>query len=139
MNTYCGPFALGYLLGITPDEAAALIREDRQQRQYRFGQANLWGGRPKQLTVRGVYNHEMVRILENHTHIQQRTGYYVPKPTLAAWLKGKSGLWLVNVTSHYVVLDGRKLYDNGHREGVPLREWKKRRVRVGQAWQIQRA
>lgn len=140
-NTFCGPAALSLITGKHVDECVEDVHA-------------LWrnsfvsGGRRR--AVRGMSNSEMHYAL-------LRSGYYakpVPtalcgtgaKPTIARfvrWLKRQphwhpKKLWLVNVTGHYVVVRGIKLFDNHNPEGVFFGKYAHRRVRVKHAWEIVR-
>lgn len=124
-NKYCGPFAVGYVTGTNPNVAAKMFRD-------------LTGRR----SIKGVYNSEMQRVLQRECQIENEWAYNTKevRPTLAAWLRQHPrGLYVVCVTGHYVVVDGRKIYDNTHPGGVPAKDWRKRRVRVRRAWKLARS
>ena len=119
-NRYCGPYALSHVIGCSTGAAAEVVREVGKRK-----------------VIKGVYHYEIWSVLRRAGMIEADTGLIRKgdRPTLAAWLKGKRGRWIVAVTGHYIVVDGRKIYDNNH-QGVPKKDWKGRRKRVWRAWKI---
>ncbi len=62
-------------------------------------------------------------------------------PTLAAFLKWRRDRrsdqqFLLSTKSHFLVLRGRKLYDNLNPDGVSIRAYKHRRSRIVKAWEV---
>jgi len=55
---------------------------------------------------------------------------------LDAVLLARSWVYLVNVTDHYVVVQGRKIADNNTGKPVWLKEYPHRRARVWKTWRI---
>lgn len=64
------------------------------------------------------------------------------KPTLAKWLKIYSNKrrgerpYVLIISDHFIVVRGRKIYDNHNPKGVWLRQFKGRRKRVAQFWWV---
>ena len=84
----------------------------------------------------------MVGVLTGYKIHAVKIAVQYPYTTLARWLKITRPLrschparpFLVNVTDHYIVVCGRKIYDNFFTEGVWLRRYPHRRIRVKKAW-----
>lgn len=116
-NHYCGPAAIALLTGVHVDEAARALRVASGKR-----------------AVKGAVNRHMMEALSLLGHF----AIPVPvasKPTLTQALAGplrgrQAETYLVTLTGHYVVIQGRTLYDNKHPEGVRLTECPYRRKRV---------
>lgn len=124
-NRYCGPYAVSHLLGCCTGEAAAKLREVSGRRAITG-----IGARYVLAAVRREGLHPMD--VWNFRHLSTRR-----RPTLAQFLKGKrGGTYLINVTGHYIVADGWKIYDNTHPDGVKRREWHGRRKRIAGAWRF---
>jgi hypothetical protein len=78
----------------------------------------------------------------------QQSKLNVPKqnPTLVAlmrWIKRQDfwdakNVYLVNVTGHYVVMKGIKLFDNRNPEGIFFGRYEHRRWRVKHVWEVMR-
>lgn len=134
-NSYCGPAALAYITRTDPDTAA-----------YRFRKAS--GKR----AIRGVTNRLMLTVLAD---LGVRFTYAVPislsryNPRLFNrvgtgtlkqwWLSTETeGLYLINITGHYIVLDGWRVFDNMHRNGISVHTCPYLRRRVKAAWRIER-
>ncbi len=64
-------------------------------------------------------------------------------PTLAKWLRQRSGdasnaVWLIETTSHYLLVKARKIWDVSTPDtGCFLRQFKRRRLRVCEAWSFE--
>ena len=50
--------------------------------------------------------------------------------------RGPEHIFLINATWHYVVLRGRKSYDNKNPEGTFVRQYRHRWVRVYATWMV---
>jgi len=115
---YCGPFALHFTTRGDHDEIVQKIKEHRNS------------NRP----VRGVWHYELVNVLKYYGVGFSELPRIRPKITLARWLKitkrHPKWCYIVMITGHYVVIKGRKLYDNCNRKGVWLRRYNHRRRRV---------
>jgi len=106
MNSYCGPFALAYVCGITPDEAAERIRAISGQR-----------------VVKGVYGHVLTAALRRHSKVTAEVKR--PHKRLITWAKVRkqwrdAETWVVCVTDHYLIYRDGMVYDNGCPKGVPV-------------------
>jgi hypothetical protein len=121
-NHYCGPAAVALLTGVHVDEAARALRAASGER-----------------AVKGTVNRHMMTALSllGHMAIPVPTQSVNGRPpTLTQALKGAlrgrqvETRYLVTLTGHYVVIQGRKLYDNKHPQGVRLTECPYRRKRV---------
>ncbi len=105
-NSYCGPAALAYLTRTDPDTAAALFR--------------FWG---RKRAIKGVSNSLMLFVMKQEGLMAV---YAVPqclrRPTLKQWWLSTEpdGLYLINITGHYIVLDGFRVYDNFFRGGKSI-------------------
>jgi len=121
-NQFCGPAALSLITGKSVDDCVSVLKDVRQSSR----------------AVKGVYNGEMREAL---SHLGYRM-YVLPvrgRPTFARLLRslkerGPEHIFLINTTSHYVVLRGRKIYDNKNPEGIFVRQYQHRRARVYASW-----
>lgn len=125
-NGYCGPAALVSVFGCTVEFATARIR-------LVTGKAN----------VHGVYRNDMHYVLVNWPDIDIGLGYdYVgarKSPTLERFAAEHTpGIWIVNITGHYVALDSGSLEvcDNHTIYPLPLARYRRRRAHVKRAWRI---
>jgi hypothetical protein len=125
-NTYCGPAALSLLTGQHVDICTHLLKKFRNST------------RP----VAGVYNREVFNVLDYFgfiaTPLPPCTG---AGQTVAGFLRNlqdrePDAMYLINTTHHYLVLRGRKLFDNHHPEGIFIRQYPHRRSRVCSAWRV---
>lgn len=119
---WCGPSALAIITG-----------EDYETCRATFSAIN---GRP----VMGVHRSEMKLAL-------LRFGYEMsPRQvegelTLAAWLRGRTGfdakaLFLVVLSNHYIVVQGRKACDNHTKAPVFIRDMRLRRAKIQSLYEI---
>jgi len=123
---------LSLLTGLHVDEVTNMLRAQRGYETY----------------IRGVKGHEMFAVLDSLgfgcypvilTHEE-----LFKKQTVAAWLRAKCAMrtpgtkFLVNVTDHYIVVCGRKIYDNKHPDGVSIRQYPHRRQRVVKSWIVRK-
>jgi hypothetical protein len=135
MNRYCGPYVIAHLLGESPDDAARRVREYR----------NLTGRYCK--AVKGMHVLELKRVLHRAGlrvgevgSYRQESGRYL---TLAAWLKRyrkerSEKMFVVTITGHFILVKGRKIYDNNNPNGVFLRKFRHRRARVRRFFFVER-
>ncbi len=131
MNKYCGPWALSLVSGATPDHCAWVIQ------QYRGNRRPVCGIKNRELLSALMSLHLRVWDVFNflyNLHMRQ------PQPTLAGWLRKTPRIpdapYIVNITGHYIVVKGRKVYDNHFPKGVFLRQCPYRRKRVKYAWRV---
>lgn len=126
-NHFCGPAAIAALTGVHVDDAARVLR-------------NVSGKR----AIMGIDARHMLAALkklghEPHTLLPVTTG---KRPTLTQALAGvlrdrkPDEAFLVTITDHYVVIKGRRLWDNKHPEGIWLGECPYRRKRVRAIWAV---
>lgn len=134
-NSYCGPYAVAHLCALKDTgEAARLIHEVRWRGR---GDGRDWNGRRR--PVRSAGNGEVLEALRRAGVRPIGRGHPGRKnrPTLARWLRGRrGGLYLVNVTGHYIVVDGYRIYDNAHPTGRKRKQWPHRRKRVVRWWRF---
>lgn len=121
-NRYCGPAALAILSGQSTTATAALLRQ-------------LTGKR----AIMGVPSGTMMRAM--HALGFRCTPVGTPRRTLRALaedLELPTGVYLVIVTGHYVVLDTRTMQvsDNHTVYPVDLRIYSRRRKFVKSVWRI---
>jgi hypothetical protein len=132
-NHYCGPAAIALLTGRHVDDVAYVLREMSGRR-----------------AIKGVNNRWMVAALASMGRMALPVptgaiarGGLAPTLTqaLAGCLKGRrpDAAFLLIVTGHYVVIQGRKLWDNKHPDGVYLGECPYRRKRVKAVWAVEKA
>ena len=121
-NQFCGPAALSLITGRSVDDCVGVLKDVRHNSR----------------AVKGVYNGEMREAL---IHLGYRM-HVLPvrgRPTLARLLRslkerGPEHIFLINTTGHYVVLRGRKIYDNKNPKGIFVRQYRHRRARVYATW-----
>lgn len=130
-NTYCGPAALALLTDQHVDAVTYTLRCLRNGR-----------------SVRGVYSEQMLEALRLLGHravftptMSAEHNLYGTYPTLTQALRALKGRgaddrFLVLITGHYIVLKGRKVFDNKHPEGIWLKECPYRRRRVRGVWKV---
>jgi hypothetical protein len=121
-NQFCGPAALSLITGRSVDDCVSVLKNVRHSSQ----------------VVKGVYNGEMREAL-NHLGYRMHVLPVRGRPTLARLLRslrerGPEYIFLINTTGHYVVLRGRKIYDNKNPEGILVRQYQHRRARVYASW-----
>lgn len=117
-NTFCGPAALSLITGKPVSECTAALRAATGRR-----------------AIFGVAYREMMAVLPMLGYIAAPIPIGDKPPTLAALLRKlkdrrPEDVYLLSVTDHYLVLRGRKIYDNRNPEGVFVRQYPHRRVRV---------
>jgi hypothetical protein len=122
--TWCGPAALSIITGLDYETCRSALT--------RIGNR----------TIKGSYNHEMVAALRFFGYTIEQDDY-PSRPTLAAWTRRRKGddataMFLVNITRHYVVVQGRKACDNVTRTPVFLKDMRLRRSRVERVWKVTR-
>jgi hypothetical protein len=119
---WCGPSALAIITG-----------EDYETCRYALSQIS---GRP----VMGVYRHDMATALWRFGYsMDART--FEPGATLASWLRSRSAadaktLFLVVLSKHYIVVQGRKACDNHTKEPVFIGDMRLRRARIQAVYEI---
>jgi hypothetical protein len=136
---WCGPSALSIITGRTVNYCAKLCAEQANATRH-------WLRKPHtSRSIKGVYNDEMTHAL--HKMGFEMTGVDVPwvncrAPTLRAYMAGRGGaewkgVMLVNVTSHYVVIQKDTVSDN-HQQDKHYTEHRYRRKKIDKAWLITR-
>lgn len=117
---YCGPAALSILTG---KDITIIIEKVLELRGYSSNKA----------VVAGMWWREMKEVLhDTEVKIEE---LIVPRPevTLARWLKvhkRDSRPYLVFASHHFLVVKGRKIFDNQFMDGIWLRKYTHRRMRV---------
>lgn len=129
-NSYCVPWALAFVAGVTPNEVAAIIKDARVREET--------GRRPGR-AVRAVG-----RSLYTSAAVLGRLGLRIvatverPGMTVAKWAANRAkwndkGTWLVRVAGHLVVYRDGVIYDNQRPAGIPATSY---RSRVCNAWLV---
>lgn len=140
-NSFCGPAALSLLTGKHVDKCVEEIHIFR----------NVYYGFRRH-AVRGMTNQEMRSVLARmgfsinpvfHAQIASNFRGSTTIVGVMRWLKRQPGWnpkkkYLINVTGHYVVMKGIKLFDNKNPNGVFFGKYNHRRIRVRQAWEVSR-
>lgn len=134
-NSFCGPAALSLITGKHVDKCVQEVHHYRRN----------WSPERRH-TVRGMSNWEMTWTLGRLGFQQSKLCLPKQNPTLVAfmrWLKRQERwsakkVYLINVTGHYVVMKGIKLFDNRNPEGVFFGKYNHRRWRVKHVWEIRR-
>lgn len=123
-NSFCGPFAVGYCAGVSPDDVSRFLRRETGRRS---------------ITDMGIADIESsLEYFDCDTAVEVPL-FTRPDTTLAEWFKNRSdvaGCYVVFVMGHFLVVDGNKLYDNNIKEGMPF--WMSHRLqqRVLTVWKI---
>lgn len=122
--TWCGPSALSIITGEDYETCRKAI-------------AATQGNRP----VMRVHNWQMIRVLHEWGFNTVSINYFGNEPTLAAWMRERepaeiNALFLVQITGHYVVVQGRKACDSKTKEPVFLSKMPGRRARVEKVWKV---
>lgn len=124
---YCGPAAISSIAGCTAELAAAWLNHQR--------------GRGHHFQARGVFHSDMRDVLAEFGLSLHRRDRH-PRgsgPTLVRWIKERTDpgtLYLVNVTGHYVVAQGRILVDSHRKTPTFIHNFPGRRKRVVMAWAV---
>lgn len=153
MSTYCGPYVLSHVLGITREEAAKLIQDLRARRErvnsnlrnYKPGRG--YGGRRRRPSapVTSVWSEEIAAILEARHRVlsNQFCRQGGGSPTLRQWLAIEKvspfGCYVLLITGHFIVYDNGHIFDNTHPEGVEPESGLYARRRVKRVWEVRRA
>jgi hypothetical protein len=138
-NTYCGPAALSLITGKHVDKCVEAIHSV-------YRNDFLSGGRRR--PVRGTSRFEMISVLKQFGYQSSKLSIPTfPQRLLTLvgfryWLR-KNGwepesVYLVNVTGHWLVMKGIKLFDNANPEGIFFGKYGRRRRRVMHAWKVER-
>lgn len=123
-NSYCGPAVLAYITRTDPDTAAAHFRR--------------WS---RKKAIRGVSNELMLFVIKQ---LGLKPTFALPaamrKPTLKQWWLSTEpdGLYVINITGHFIVLDGARVYDNTFREGKAFHVCPYLQRKVRAVWRIER-
>jgi len=130
-DMYCGPAALCAISGWTYEEVRSEVNGVRR-RKYNQG-------------ITGMHNHEMKKALWSMGFVMEQVNCYRlydennKQFTLNQFLKprpksDKTRTMLINVTGHYVTVQGDKLVDNhtGNPVHIAIAPWKRKKVQ--QVW-----
>lgn len=128
-NGFCGPFAIGYALGVSPDKAAALVRDVTGKRAV-FGVhtdvleeiltamiAERWTWPRPASVVANLPAPEYFTTARGGSgwrNCRHKRGPET-RPTFAQFganFAGLTSLFIVATRDHYLVLDGPRVYDN---------------------------
>ncbi len=123
-NTYCGPAALSLLTGHHVSLCCHYVRKVR------------FNARP----VKAISNGTMVRTLE-HMGKKVAPVTFTGSPTLVGLVRRlrarrPAQRFLIRTTGHFLVLQGRRVYDNLNPTGVFFGKYNHRRYRVLAAWEV---
>jgi len=125
-NRYCGPAALSLITGRPVSECTEELRRHTGQR-----------------AIRGVYRNDLLDVSRRMgTRLINVPVIGTPgqqRPTLVKLLRQlrerhADDVYLINITGHYIVLKGIKLFDNVNPDGVFIRRYAHRRKRVKYVW-----
>ena len=106
---YCGPWAIAYAQGTDYETAEDQVKKCRSKYTKNFNRK-----------VQGMWKWEVETVLgkqfKRYEDFREGCSAYgaewFDRPTLAKWLKTHKGRFIVNVKGHYIIVDGRKIYDN---------------------------
>lgn len=137
---YCGPFAICAITGKPYETSVKPAINDYRNRPLHLGILGMTNGQ-----VQGVlrqYGYWLDREFL-HTNKYDREDYDGKVPTLAHWMRKRKGyqlksLYLVEVTHHYVLVQGRKFIDNHTEKPVFIRQAPHRRARVRRVWEVKK-
>lgn len=116
-NRYCGPAAFSAITGKPAEHGARLMRQI--------------SGRP---AIKGVHHLDLRESLFQMGY-RTKSRAMVKRPTLARFLRERTGelttaMLLIELSSHYIVVKGRKAVDNFTEEPKFIRKFPHRRARV---------
>jgi hypothetical protein len=121
-NHYCGPAALSLLTGRHVDDCAATLRRLLNRRRVTFvhvldmpAALSQMGHNATPLSHHGTTLVGLTRLLRTRTPEQR---------------------FLVATTHHYLILCGRKIYDNHNPTGIFFGKYNHRRYRVKFVWEV---
>ena len=150
-NKFCGPAAIASLTGVHVDEAAYALRVATGRRAIKGVRSN---GMVDALKLLGYsatqVKLEQVTVKQPVPHARaygitiwkwRKPGKRCTAPTLVSVLRTiadrkPEDKYLVIITGHYVTIQGRKLYDTKHPEGIFLGQCPYRRRRVRGLWLV---
>jgi hypothetical protein len=121
-NRYCGPFALAHILRTDTNRASAELRKVSGKRY-----------------VKGVRSKYVLEVLNAHGFaLVDETPH--PSVQLQTWMRDywsdPDGLYPVNITGHYLIVDGGEYFDNACHLGKPLERCPHLRRKVKSIWSI---
>lgn len=127
MRANCGPTAAGLLTGVPLSRIEASIRRKR-----RGGHRSASGRR---LAIRGTWPGEIIRVLKLFGCKVERRPLPL-KMSLREFAHDVEhmGTFFVQVRHHFIALEGGVAYDQGHLEGIPVAQMRRRRVEA--AWHV---
>jgi hypothetical protein len=134
-NSYCGPSALAYLTRTDPDYAAAQFRKWSHKRSIKGVSNSLM-----LFTLRMLGFKPFEAVPRSLRPIDNTRWPSVRYPTFKQWWLSteEEAVYLVNITGHYIVLDGLRVYDNRFREGQAFHVCPYLNRRVKAAWRIEK-
>ena len=121
-NSYCGPFAVGFCAGISPDTVTKYLRHETGQRK---------------ITDMGVFDIE-----SSLSHFGCSFSVEIPflpgrTTTLKDWFDNRSdtnGRYIVFLWNHFIVVDKDTVMDNNNSKGYPVDDRKHSLVHM--VWKI---
>lgn len=149
-QTWCGPSAVSSITGRSAECTAAWVNDYRRRPLHHL----VYGSQAYELAhaLRALGYALIPRyVLSNKRSgpaVGNRPVVYVPPPglTLAKFsrVRGKdvfellprSSLYLVNITDHWLVLQGNKVVCSAQTKGVTIGKARKRRARVKKVWEV---
>lgn len=138
-HRWCGPASLALMFGLTYEEAVRRIKLRRRKKSCYDPDAK----------VAGMYASEVEEILREWAAERgmqlcfvSPKGLTAKNPTLRRFREQLAeDIWerpmLIEVTRHYVVVEGARLWDNGAPNGVPLSESRYIRRHVVKGWRLE--
>jgi len=120
-NNYCGPSVISVITGLSCECAAAWIRDVAKKR-----------------SVKGVHTHDLKSTLRRRGVSLSTTRYPTERLTLNQWGKKKKEhgkTYLLVAGNHFVVVRGRKIFDN-HEGEQSLTQSKHKRKRVTEVIEV---
>lgn len=145
-RAYCGPTAIAAVTGEPVTKIEKMIRRIRSDgERKRYGRI-LYGGGVKnrdgrRLPIRGMYTWEMKKVMKRLGYKPVGYGHHknrnAPR-TLREFCddKGHLGVFIVEVTDHFVAVSRGMICDTMHKEPVPWQEYRKLSRRVVQWWRF---
>ena len=129
-TSWCGPTALTVLTGKRYDiiEKDILSKKANKKKKY----------------IRGMYNHEMGNALRRYGYSMRHASLH-GCDTFRQWTKATYGQrgkkwYLMQTTSHFLVVKGNKVWDNNTpKEGVPITKSRLyKRARLDNVYEVER-
>lgn len=148
-TSWCGPTALTVLTGkrydIIEKDLLKAVNKNKSTGGFNLRTASfVRKPKPKVNEIKGMYNHEMRKALRKYNYSMNHSSLHGCQ-TFRQWTKATYGQrgkkwYLIQTTSHFLVVKGNKVWDNNTpEEGVPITKSRLyKRARLDNVYEIER-